>query len=299
MKRVVSVSLGTSLRNKAVEVEVGGKLLRVERIGTDGDIAKFVRVVMELDGNADVICFGGMNIYLYCGVRRYAFKQALKLASIPKVTPVVDGSGWKNHVEPLAVDWLRQNGIVSFCGKRVLIVSSVDRAALSRALYEAGCDLRFGDFAFCLGVNLSVRSWLLYLILSNIFVPFVTKLPIRFVYPVGERQERIEPKFANLYSWAEVIAGDFHLIRRHMPNDLSGKVILTNTTTSGDIEELRKRCVRMLVTTTPEFDGRTFGANVMEGIIVALIEKHPDLMRREDYMHALKLMRYQPHVVEF
>lgn len=299
VKRIVSVSLGTSLRNKAVEVEIGGKLFHIERIGTDGDIAKFVKIIMEVDGDADVICFGGMDIYLYCGNRRYAFRQALKLASIPKLTPVVDGSGWKNHVEPLVVDWLQRNGIVDFLGKRTLVVSSVDRAALSRALYEAGCDLRFGDLAFCLGVNLPVRSWLLYLILSNIFVPFVTNLPMKLVYPTGELQERIEPKFANLYSWAEIIAGDFHLIRRYIPDDLSGKVILTNTTTKDDIGELRKRRVRMLVTTTPEFDGRTFGANVMEGVVVALLGKHPGLVKREDYIYALKLMRYQPLVVEF
>jgi hypothetical protein len=29
-----------------------------------------------------------------------------------------------------------------------------------------------------------------------------------------------------------VIAGDFHYIRRHMPPDLSGKIILTNTITT-------------------------------------------------------------------
>lgn len=299
VKRVVSVSLGTSQRDKVVEVEIGGKPFRIERIGTDGDIAKFARVVMNLDGNADVICFGGMDIYLYCGSRRYAFSQALKLASIPKLTPVVDGSGWKNHVEPLVINWLKRDGMIDFRGKRTLIVSSVDRAALSRALYEAGCDLRFGDLAFCLGVNFPIRSWLLYLILSNVFVPFVTKLPVRLVYPTGELQERAEPRFANIYSWAEIIAGDFHLIRRYLPHDLSGKIIITNTTTRNDVEELRKRRIRMLITTTPEFDGRTFGANVMEGIVVALVGKHPSLMTRLDYIHALNLMRYQPHVVEF
>lgn len=296
MKRIVSVSLGTSKRNKSVEVTIAGERLLIERIGTDGDLTRFVRLIRELDGKAYVICFGGMDIYLHCGNRCYAFIQALSLARIPKTTPVVDGSGWKNNVEPIAVRMLQDDGIVVFQGKRTLIVSSVDRAGLARALHDAGCELRFGDLAFCLGINLTVRSWMLYLILSNILVPMVTMLPIKLVYPTGELQEKVEPKYGNLYAWAEIIAGDFHLIKRHMPKDLLGKIILTNTTTEDDIRELRRRRVKQLITTTPKFDGRTFGANVMDGIVVALLEKHPCKLSHLDYMHALKLMNWKPNV---
>jgi len=297
MKHVVSVSLGSSKRDKSVKVTIAGECFLVERIGTDGDIKKLARIMMELDGAVDVICLGGMDIYIYCGSKQYAFSQALMLSKIPKRTPVVDGSGWKRYVEPLTVRWLQEKGIIQFNGLKTLIVSSVDRAFLARALYEAGCDLMFGDLAFCIGVNLPVRSWQLYLILSNIIVPLVTKLPITLVYPVGERQEMITPRYANLYAWAELIAGDFHLIRRYMPSDISGKMILTNTTTQQDIQELRSRGVKLLVTTTPEFDGRTFGSNVMVGIVVALTGKPPNSLTCSDYIEALKLMHWQPNVI--
>jgi len=52
-----------------------------------------------------------------------------------------------------------------------------------------------------------------------------------------------------------VIAGDFHIIRRKLPDSLEGKGILTNTVTSQDLEELKKRGVAWLVTTTPELEG--------------------------------------------
>jgi len=297
MRHVVSVSLGSSKRDKSVKVTIAGECFLVERIGTDGDIKKLARIMMELDGAVDAICLGGMDIYLYCGNKRYAFTQALMLSRIPKRTPVVDGSGWKRYVEPFAVRWLQENGVIHFNGLKTLIVSSVDRAFLARALYEAGCDLVFGDLAFCIGVNLPVRSWQLYLILSNIIVPLVTKLPITLVYPVGERQEKITPRYGNLYAWAQLIAGDFHLIRRYMPNDISGKMILTNTTTQQDIQDLRSRGARLLITTTPEFDGRTFGTNVMDGVVVALTGKHPDELTRSDYIEALRLMRWKPNIV--
>lgn len=38
MKHAVSISLGSSKRNKSVEVELLGEKVLIERIGTDGDM---------------------------------------------------------------------------------------------------------------------------------------------------------------------------------------------------------------------------------------------------------------------
>jgi hypothetical protein len=103
--------------------------------------------------------------------------------------------------------------------------------------------------------------------------------------------------------WAEVIAGDFLLIRKHLPAPrpsspvpLSGKVVLTNTTTPEDVELLRSLGVSLLVTTTPELNGRTFGTNVMEGVIVAHLQRRPEELSREDYLRALKDLNWKPTV---
>ena len=45
-------------------------------------------------------------------------------------------------------------------------------------------------------------------------------------------------------SWATVIAGDCHYIKRYMPARLDGKVICTNTTTAEDVEQFRRAGVR-------------------------------------------------------
>lgn len=67
----------------------------------------------------------------------------------------------------------------------------------------------------------------------------------------------------------DIIAGDFHFIRRFMPDKLAGKTIITNTVTAGDRKLLRNAGVRCLITTTPSLDGRSYGTNVMEGLLVA------------------------------
>jgi len=54
-----------------------------------------------------------------------------------------------------------------------------------------------------------------------------------------------------------------------MPDNLAGKTIITNTVTAGDRKLLRNAGVRCLITTTPSLDGRSYGTNVMEGLLVA------------------------------
>jgi len=53
---------------------------------------------------------------------------------------------------------------------------------------------------------------------------------------------------------------------------------LTNTTTSENVEELKKRGVSLLITTTPVIEGRSFGTNVLEGVFTALLGKPGTLL---------------------
>ncbi|GBC98347.1 hypothetical protein HRbin17_00849 [bacterium HR17] len=301
MKRVVSVSLGSSKRDKRVEAVFFGERFLIERIGTDGDLHKFARWLRQLDGRVDAICFGGMDIWLRCGGRRYALRQAWQLAQTVQKTPVVDGSGVKDTVEREAVHWLQRNGVVDFRRRKVLLVSAVDRFGMADELWGLGADLRVGDLAFGLGIPILLRSRRVYETLGRLLLPIVTQLPIRWLYPTGKNQERITPKFESAYRWAEVVAGDFLLIRKHLPVSrpsapLLNKVVLTNTTTPDDVALLRQLGVALLITTTPELDGRTFGTNVLEGVIVAHLGKHPDALTRDDYLQALRAMGWQPTV---
>lgn len=303
MKRVVSVSLGSSKRDKKVEVRFFGERFLIERIGTDGDLRRFAELLQQLDGKVDALCFGGMDIWIRCGKRKYALREPAKLAQLVKQTPVVDGSGLKDTMEREAVLWLQNSGVVNFRNQKVLLVSAIDRFGMAEEFWKLGADLRIGDLAFGLGIPVLIKSQRIYEALGAIFLPLIVQLPISWIYPTGKKQERIEPKFERFYRWAEVIAGDFLLIRKHLPIPnpkspvpLSGKIVLTNTTTKDDVELLRQLGISLLITTTPELDGRTFGTNVMEGVIVTHLQRRPDELTKDDYMRALRDLGWQPTV---
>ncbi|MFA6665104.1 MAG: quinate 5-dehydrogenase, partial [Armatimonadota bacterium] len=134
IKKVVSVSLGSPSGDKFVRATLLGQEFEISRIGTNGDYAKFAELVRELDGNADAIGLGGIDLYLYAGNRRYTIRDAAKLASNAKITPVVDGSGIKNTIERETIEYLQREEIINFKEKRVLVVCGVDRFGMAESV---------------------------------------------------------------------------------------------------------------------------------------------------------------------
>ena len=56
--------------------------------------------------------------------------------------------------------------------------------------------------------------------------------------------------------------------------------------------------MRRAITTTPVIEGETFATNVMEGVIVAYLEKSPEAITPEDYMRVLQELNWSPAVVD-
>jgi len=300
LKRVVSVSLGSSKRDHTARVEILGKIFEISRRGTDGDFQKALELLQELDGKVDAIGLGGIDVYVYVRGKRYAIEDGLRLMRAVARTPVVDGSGLKNTLEREAVRYLTRETEFLRPGTKVLVVSAVDRFGMAEALTEAGCDLVFGDLIFALGIPHPIRTLPELERIANKLLPEMVKLPIEKLYPIGKKQETQDTektqKFARFYNEAQVIAGDFHLIRRFLPEKLSGQVILTNTTTKDDVALLKERGAGWLVTTTPEYEGRSFGTNVMEAVFVVLIGRPWGEIVPENYMELLRRINYRPRI---
>jgi hypothetical protein len=298
MKHVVSISLGSSQRNRTVEMSFAGVAFRVERIGTDGNRHLAEELIAERDGMVDAIGLGGVDRYLYAGARRYELKDAAHMARAAKVTPVVDGGGIKRILEPIMLRRLVEEGVLEVAGKRVLLMSAVDRPGMAEALPALGGKMVYGDLLYAVGVPIALTSLRQIAWIAAIFLPILRRLPMSVLYPTGRSQESTKPKYPKHFEWADVIAGDFQLVRRYMPDDLSGKVVVTNTTRRGDVEELRKRGVKRLITMTPTINGESFGANVMEGVLVALAGKRPEELTDADYIEWSGRMGWKPGVTE-
>jgi len=275
MKRAVSVSIGSSKRNKAVEVTLLGEKVSIERIGTDGDMEAAALKYKELDGKVDAFGVGGADLGAIVEGKFYPFHSVQKLVRYIQKTPVVDGGGLKNTLENRAPAFLDKKigDYINQRGRKVMVTVGVDRWGLSKSFAQSGYETVFCDLMFALDVPIPVRTMRGLRTLAAILIPIVTRFPFEWLYPTGEKQNEHKPKFEKWYQWATVIAGDCLYIKRHMPFNMQGKVVVTNTTTAEDVEFFKKCGIKYLVTTTPVMEGRSFGTNMMEAALVAISGK--------------------------
>lgn len=297
MKRAVSISIGSSKRDKVVEVDLLGEKVRIERIGTDGDMEKAAQLFKELDGKVDAFGLGGADLGLLVDNKFYPLQSVKPIVRFVKQTPLVDGSGLKNTLENRAVPFMQAKIGAYIKEKKAFIVSGADRWGMTISFVEAGYQCVFGDLMFGLGIPIALHSTQALKRLAPIAVPIAGRLPFTWVYPTGEKQEKRVPKWHKFYEWATVISGDMHYVRRHVPDRLPGKVIVTNTTTATDIALLKQIGIKYLITTTPVLEGRSFGTNMMEAALIAASGKGRVLTHAE-LTELIDQLNLQPQIQE-
>lgn len=297
MKRAVSISIGSSERDKIVEVELLGEKIRIERIGTDGDMERAAELYRELDGQVDAFGVGGADLGLQVADRWYPLYSVQPMVRYIQQTPVVDGSGLKNTLEAQLGNFLVRELGPAIHPKQALLTVAADRWGMTTSLLEAGFDCLFGDLMFGLGLPFPLRRAASLKWMAALLMPIAGRLPFKWLYPTGEEQHRRVPKWGKHYDWATVIAGDCHYIKRHMPDSLPDKVIATNTTTPDDVEEFRQAGASYLVTTTPVLDGRSFGTNMMEAALVAAAGLGRTLSRAE-LAEILDQVGFRPNLID-
>jgi hypothetical protein len=272
MKRAVSVSLGSPKRDKRVEIDLRGEHILVERIGVGGDALAARRLFAELDGKVDALSVGGVDLYVHLDGRDYPVHAALKLVQDVRQTPLVDGRMLKYALEGRIFERLEPAlGKLRF--QRAFIPFGADRMGLIAAVSQVAEDVLVGDLMFMFGVPYPVRGLAQFKRLARLLLPLVGYLPISVLNPPGAKDEASHPRFAKYWERADLIAGDMHYIGKYSCECLQGKTILTNTTTAENLELLRRRGAQRVVTTTPRYDGRSFGVNMMEGVLTAYAGK--------------------------
>lgn len=297
MKQVLSISLGSASRDHQSTVQLGGQTFLVERRGVNGDKQQAIQLIRKMDGKVAAFGLGGTDLYIYAGNRRYTFRESAQIAAAAKISPIVDGSGIKNTLERWVISYLSEQAGIDFSGRKVLVVCAVDRFGMAQALVKAGSQVVFGDLMFGLGWPIPLRTLDSLSHLARLVAPVVTKLPIHWFYPIGEQQTKCTPKFSAYFTQADIIAGDFHFIRRYMPYELPGKTIITNTVTREDIEMLAARGVNRLVTTTPDMGGRSFGTNTLEALLIAYAGKKAAELSSTDYQDLIERLNICPRIV--
>lgn len=275
MKRIVSISLGSSQRDYQFTTTVLGQHVLVRRIGTNGDVRRIPGLLRELDGRVDVFGLEGLTPMFRVGRARYPHREAAAIAGRAQRTPVVYGEIVRSVLDRRAIGEVRHRlGPLSF--RRVLVTAGLRHYALAEALAAAGAALRFGDPIVHLATPLlpAPRTMAQLDLYAAVTLPLAALLPYRALYPPRPGRGKHHPRAARLFAWADALVGDFAHIRHFAPCDLAGAVVVTTDPSPGEIAEMKGRGAAALATLGPRLsEGRPHvSADVLEAIAVAIME---------------------------
>lgn len=301
MKKVLSISIGSASRDHTTRHVFLGQEFEITRMGTNGDVNKAAQLYREMDGKVDAFGVGGAGFYLQVADRRYYFREPKKFRNAIKISKVGDGSRVKGLLEKRAFvaleKHLNEKEGKSLKGMPALQTTVMERYGMGKAMVEAGLDVTFGDFMFALGLPIEIKTLAQARLLAAVFLPPVSLMPFAWLYPLGTEQDKPpKPKWTKYYERSYVIAGDFLQIRQNMPGDLTGKIIVTNTTTAKNVEELKARNLHILVTVTPRLEGRSFGTNVMEATLLALLDKYESEVTEAEFLDLIERIPLEPNI---
>lgn len=114
---------------------------------------------------------------------------------------------------------------------------------------------------------------------------------------MGKEQDSFSSARPNkLLENADIIAGDFLFIKKSLPSQLNRKIIITNTTTADDVKELKKRGLNILITSTPRYNGRSFGTNILEAMVLSMINKPQSEITEENIIKIIDQIPIKPNI---
>jgi len=177
MKRAVSISIGSSRRDKAVEIDLMGERVSLERIGTDGDIEKAARMYQELDGKVDAFGVGGADLGLMVDGHWYRLHSIRSMVRFVRKTPLVDGMGLKSTLERKVHQVLTEQLSGYIQERTALVTTAVDRWGLAEGVFRAGYRCVFGDMIFSLGIPIPLHSLAAVKRMAAVLMPLATRLP--------------------------------------------------------------------------------------------------------------------------
>jgi predicted amino acid dehydrogenase len=294
MKTVVSISLGSSRHDFDFTTRFLGERLRVRRLGTNGSLARALKLVKQWDGEAAAIGVGLVKDSDGIGSR--ADGQGERLAAAADHTPVTTGARLADLLQEWAVRHAQGELGHYFDNARVLFFSGLANRKLVQTMSEFTENLRFADPLLQVGVPKllgSVDALQLYASGAHFVAEWV---PPRFT-PAPLLAQWSQHVLRHAMRKATVVVAPVHELDAFGPEELAGKTLVTSTVSEERLAKLRRQGVQMVVDGAPLLGRHVLAPNLMHAMIIAAAGKRPDEILEDDLLELLGGLQYAPRIL--
>jgi predicted amino acid dehydrogenase len=296
MKKVVTISLGSSKQDFSFETDFLGQRFQVKRVGANNDTTQAWELMRRHQTTADAIGLGEIGDHWHVGQNTVINKETKRLLNVVTRVPATTGATLRRLLQVRAVRHVQNELGHYFNNNIVLFLNGMRNYDMAVALSDYTPNLQFADALAQTGAPKLLTS--------------LTQLELYAKGSEwalsGKRGEMLESalsgfknnRIAAAVRDAHLIVGTFHEIKEvGSPANLAGKTVITSAVDDERLAFFKHCKVNLVVDVSPKLFDRVVGVNVIEAMILASLGKPPEEVSDDDFTEILDELAIKPRLL--
>jgi predicted amino acid dehydrogenase len=296
MKNVISISLGSTSLDFDIRTRFLGQDMRLRRFGTDGNVARALKLVHQWDARADALGLGLARDSHRLGAPRSAGVLGARMQRAATRSPATTGKRLGEILLEWAVRHAQSELGHYFDNARVLFFSGMANHKLALSLAEYTENLRFADPLLQLGVPKLLGS-LDALGLYAGGAHYVSDWAPPQVVPDVLLRQWTHFILRKAMQKATMLVAPVHELDTFGIEELAGKTIITSTVNGERLERFKDKGVHMVLDGSPEIGGHVIGPELLDAMVLAATGKASEALLEDDYLAIVTEAGWTPRIL--
>ena len=296
MKNVVTVTLGASKNDFALNCEFLGERFHVKRIGTDGDQRKAWDLLRRQQAHADAIGVGDTADPCQVGLRTVVNPQTEKLTKVVTRVPVTTGATLRRLLQVRAVRFVQKELGNYFDNNHVLFMSGMRNYDIARALADYTDNLSFADPVLQTGAPLLLGSLEQLELYARGNELISGRTPLRLLAKPLARLKKLS--IAGAMGKAHVVVGTFDEIKAvGTVDNLEGKTLITSAVHPDQVAFYEKCKVNLVIDVTPKLFDQVVGVATLEAMMLAHLGRNANELADDEFEEIIAELDLKPQLL--
>ena len=296
MKKVVTVTLGPSKQDFSFQADFLGQRFQVKRAGADNDTGKAWELMRRHQATADAIGLGEIGDHYHVGQDTRINKETRRLLNVVTRVPATTGARLRRLLQVRAVRYVQNHLGHYFNNNLVLFLSGIRNYDMALALSDYTPNLKFADALAQTGAPTMLTSLTQLELYAKGSDWALSGRPGEILEEAlaGFKSSRIAAEVAK----AHVIVGTFHELKQlGTPRNLAGKTVITSAVDDERLAFFKSCHVNLVIDVSPQLFEKVVGANTLEAMMLAALDKPQEQVSDEDFGEILDELKITPRLL--
>lgn len=296
MKKVLTVTLGSSKQDFEFKTKFLGQDFSVRRMGADDDTGKAWELLRRQQNNVDAVGLGEIGDHYQVGLRTVVNKETHRLMNVVTRVPVTTGATLRRLLQVRAVRHVQKELGNYFNNNLILFLSGMRNYDMAVALSDYSKNLSFADALFQTGAPAMLGSLEQLELFAKGSEFMLSGRPGEILEAslVGFKNNRI----SSAVTKSHVIVGTFHELEVvGKLTSLEGKTLITSAVDEERLAFFTKCKVNLVVDVSPKLFEKVVGVNTLEAMILAALGKGKEEVSDDDFNEILQELDIKPRLL--